>query len=113
MSRAPISSIHRREWQRLDTCRDGEERWLDHHQTTGESINAVSMETQGPTTRIQKWIHEQDIKERNTTGTTGGIGGLLYRHITAYGKLATLGVKHESENCMDNIPIKEPNVQVD
>jgi hypothetical protein len=34
MSR-PITSIHRREWQRIDTYRDGEERWLDHHQTTG------------------------------------------------------------------------------
>jgi hypothetical protein len=31
----------------------------------------------------------------------------LHQHTTAYGKLATLGVKRESENCMDNIPIKE------
>jgi hypothetical protein len=45
--------------------------------------------TSGPTARTPKWIHEQ-----------GWIRGLVHRSITAYGEVATLGVKHEAENCM-------------
>jgi hypothetical protein len=182
MSQAPITRIHRREWQRLDTCGDGEEGWLDHHQATDGEYNGsifgdtgsddrnvsaawnkrlsestkVSctwidvpqflrdnnamfgivetefyvgfgiqmfnssirkhgvfdgirmysrvVNTSGPTVRTPKWIHEQ-----------GWIRGLVHRSITAYGELATLGVKHESENCMGLVHanMKEPVVRVD
>jgi hypothetical protein len=50
----------------------------------GIKMYSRMVKTSGPTVRTPKWIHEQ-----------GWTRGLVHRSITAYGELATFGVKHE------------------
>jgi hypothetical protein len=56
----------------------------NHGVFDGIKMYSRVVKTSGPTVRTPKWIHEQ-----------GWIRGLVHRSITAYGELATLGVKHE------------------